>query len=64
MIFCSHRELRWACAEPEDCPGFLQIAPETADEEIWVAECDRCSLTIGIPPRQRRSWFQDQGLVQ
>jgi hypothetical protein len=58
VIFCTHRELRWRNARPDDCRGLMIVDPWTEDEGTWIADCDECGLSIGIPPRQRERWLQ------
>jgi hypothetical protein len=64
VIFCTHRELRWRYAAPEtECHGRMVIDPETAHDEVWIADCDECGLSIGIPDSQRQRWLQAQGVI-
>lgn len=62
IVFCTHRELfklRPGWRDDEDCRGRMIVDSDSEQDEIWVALCDECGLEIGIPPRQRESWFQD-----
>lgn len=64
MIFCTHQELfrrRPGWREQDEglrklCRGNLVVDPDTEDAEIWIADCDQCGETIGIPPRQQATW--------
>ena len=48
---------RWS--EWQGCAGQMVVDPETQQDEIWIAECDMCGFTIGIPPRASADFFQD-----
>ena len=50
---------RWS--EWQGCAGRMVVDPETEQDEVWIAECDMCGFTIGIPPRARAAFFQDMG---
>lgn len=73
MIFSTHRALfrlrpKWVPWDGTFCEGNMVIDPESMGEPtdehedslpIWVAECDKCGLEIGIPPRQQKAWRED-----